>query len=60
MGESYENGQKVVYGYHIGEYFGYDSTVYLYRGINSYGSYILENPETGAVFLARHVMAVED
>jgi len=59
MADNYENGQSVVYGWHIGEYFGYSSEVCIYRGMTSLGDYILENPITNAVFLAKHIMAWE-
>lgn len=53
--ENYENGQNVVYTWQIGNYVQYSSERSIYRGTNSLGHYILENPANGAVFLVRTI-----
>lgn len=58
MEEIFNINDKVVYGWIVGSHVGWDSTVYLYKGTNEFGSYILENPETGGVFLAKVITHV--
>lgn len=51
----YTKGTKVRYGWWVGTHIQLSDSVYLYVGKNSFGDHILENPESGAVFLAKAV-----
>ena len=55
----YPIGTKVHYGWWVGTHIQLSETTYNYLGVNSFGDHILENPESGAVFLAKAVLAAE-
>lgn len=49
----------VQFGWDIGSFSQYHPTPYYYLGTNSVGDYILENPETHGVFLAKLIRHFE-